>query len=142
MTLFRRVLLAVWLLLLAVVALLFAFNPRILFPSSYRIDDLMTCAALWLAVGAMSVVRAPESTLLQAAGAFRQLSTATLFAAVASVLAVFILVVVIGPIWSVGGVLLGQAVNAWITAAQARKWQLIQAEAGGAQLANAGQVSS
>lgn len=120
---FRLVLMLVWAGTAGLVAGLLLFNPRLIFPSHYPLAFLVTGAILWLGVAGMRLVRAPESALLQAAGAFRPLAFASVASAGISVVAVFILLFWFGPLWSIGGILLGEAVFAVVTWVQAHRWQ-------------------
>lgn len=118
--LFRLVLGAAWALTLGATALLFWTDPRLIFPSQYDLDVLRTGAVLWLLVGGVAMLRVPESALLQAMGRFRSLWLANLFAALASLTGVTLLLLLLEPTWSIAGVLVGQVVHAVAATAQSR----------------------
>jgi hypothetical protein len=119
----RWLLVGVWLLTVAATIILFSVNPRLLFPETYALSDLMIGAMLWSAVGGLALLRVPESALLQAVGSFRGVSLANLAAAVISTLAVTALVLLLPPVWSIAGVLTGQLCNAVAISYYARQWR-------------------
>jgi len=120
---FRMMLAVVWIgTAMATAALLF-IDPRLLFPPDYTLDALITGATLWLLVTAVRFARAPESSLLQAAGQFRPLAFASVLSCAFSLLGVLTLLLLAGPLWSIAGTLLGELVFAAWTWRQARRWR-------------------
>ncbi|CAN5160106.1 hypothetical protein BH10PSE13_BH10PSE13_13030 [soil metagenome] len=111
--LFRAILLLGWLLSLVAVALLFAWDPALVFPSHYDPLMLAVASGLWMLVAAIRAGRIPGSALLQAAGAFRPLAFASIWSAAISVVAVLALIAAAGPVASIAGVLLGEAIFAF-----------------------------
>jgi Flp pilus assembly protein TadB len=76
-----------------------------------------------MAVAGMRQLRTPESVLLQAAGAFRELASASMISSGISIVAVVVFLLAFGPLWSIAGILIGEAVFAawtWRQAAQYR----------------------
>jgi O-antigen/teichoic acid export membrane protein len=120
---FRYVLIAVWAATAIVSALLMIYAPRLMFPAHYKPADMTFGAILWLVVAGVRLLRTPESTLLQAAGRFRPLAYASVISSGVSILAVAVFLAVGGPIWSVVGILLGEAIFAFAIFRQARRWQ-------------------
>jgi hypothetical protein len=119
---FRTVLLIGWTATAVMVAAVLAFYPSLVVPPRYPLPVLEVSAALWMGVALLRLMRAPESSLLQGAGEFRQLAGASVASSLVSVVAVFSLVFYAGPIWSTAGILLGEAVFGGVCWLQAHRW--------------------
>lgn len=123
---FRLVLVLAWIVTaLAIAALLFK-APRLLFPPHYDLPFMIAAGALWLAVAGVRLVRAPEGSLLQAAGEFRPLAFASLWSAGISIAMVLVLLFTMGPLWSIVGILIGEALFAAVTYVHAHRWRMKQ----------------
>lgn len=120
---FRIVLIVAWSVTGVLICALLVWAPRLIFPARYPLDFLVAGAVLWLLVAGARLVRAPESVLLQAAGEFRPLAMASVSSAGISIAAVAILLATVGPLWSIGGILLGEAMFAAVTWTQAHRWR-------------------
>lgn len=122
LTAFLLALGAIWLGTVAMATLVFAVNPRLLFPPVYDTHFLVIAAGLWSAVAALRLVQMPESVLLQAAGAFRPLAMASLWSSIGSVVAVLVLILLAGPLWSIAGIVAGAAIYWHWTHRFATRW--------------------
>lgn len=120
---FRGVLLAIWGVTGIVLIAVLALAPRLVFPPQYDMAMLVAGSALWMAVALVRLLRTPESVLLQAGGAFRPLASASVLSAVASVIAVALLMAMCGALWSIAGILLGEFLFAWRIWQQASRWR-------------------
>ncbi|WP_262296004.1 hypothetical protein [Microvirga sesbaniae] len=120
---FLLVLVLTWAVTVAAAVLLMAYGPEVIFPGHYPRATLALGMALWLAVTFVRILRTPDSVLLQAAGMFRWLAHASIVSSVVSIAAVTMLLLLGGPLWSLGGVLLGEAMFAAWTRYQARRWR-------------------
>lgn len=120
--LFRAMLLLSWLATAIAAAAVLWLDPRLIYPAQYQRSVLAIGAALWMMTALFRVTRVPESTLLQAGGAFRPLAMTSVWSAVVSVAAVAVLVLVAPPLWSILGVALGDAVCAVLIFRAARLW--------------------
>ncbi|PSJ38284.1 MATE family efflux transporter [Allosphingosinicella deserti] len=120
---FRMVLLAAWIATCAGAIMLFVVDPHLVFPRDYDRSVLAIGTALWLAVSGVRLVRTPESTLLQAAGAFRPLAHASMVSCGISIVAVLVMLVAVGPLWSILGILAGELVFGGWTWRQAHRWR-------------------
>lgn len=120
---FRGMLAFVWAGTGIATAALLLFAPRLLFPAHYPLESLVTGACLWLLVIAVRFARAPESSLLQAGGAFRPLAFASVISCAFSLLGVLILLLAFGPLWSIIGTFIGEVVFAAWTWREARRWK-------------------
>lgn len=110
---FRMVLLAVWLASLAASVAVLTWAPRLLFPADYSMEVLWTGALLWLGIALIRSIRMPESLLLQAAGEFRTLAFASVISCFVSIAIVSAMVLSGMPLWSLIGILFGEAVIAY-----------------------------
>lgn len=122
--LFRLVLIAIWVAVAIAILMLLYYAPGLIAPPQYDFSLLVTGMALWMVVAMARLVRVPEGTLLQAAGAFRALAFASVASAVLSILAVIGLVSISGALWSIAGIALGEFVCAIWTWRQARTWRM------------------
>lgn len=120
---FRLMLIAVLFAAAAAVTAMFVFVPRIVFPAHYPIEVLATGTALWMAVASVRLIRVPESAMLQAAGAFRPLAWASAVSCGFSVTAVLVLLFLVGPIWSIGGIVAGEIAFCLLVLWQSRQWR-------------------
>jgi O-antigen/teichoic acid export membrane protein len=96
--------------------------PRLIFPEQYRIEDIVVGGVLWMVVALVRIARTPASVMLQAAGVFRELATASIISCAFSVISVTFLIWMLGPIWSIVGILTGEAVFAVVCIWQKKKW--------------------
>jgi hypothetical protein len=134
MRFFRIMLIAAWAATVLAALALMRYAPGALFPKDYDRGYLITGTLLWLAIAGVRTLRTAESVLLQAAGQFRALAHASMISCGVSIIGVVGLLLVGGPLYSLVGVLLGEAVFAlWIWRAKGR-WQasgaVASAEAG------------
>lgn len=90
---------------------------------NYRLDEVITVAALWAAIMAVRLVRTPGSVLLQAAGEFRALAQTTYLSSAVSVLATLAFLLAFGPVASLIGILGGDVVMTVQILALAGKWR-------------------
>jgi O-antigen/teichoic acid export membrane protein len=118
-----RTLLGFWFVTLAGAAIAFSLLPASAWPRNYAPSLLIWACALWLVITLVRVLRTAESAILQGAGWFQPLASCSVVAAPVSVLATFVLVLALGPIWSMMGVLLGEAVYATLIWREMRRWR-------------------
>jgi O-antigen/teichoic acid export membrane protein len=122
MRFFRAMLGAAWAGTGLLIAALFLFVPRLVYPGHYDLGLLAWGAAMWMAVIAVRVLRAPESAMMQGGGAFRTLAHASVWSAIVSVVAVLLMLALAAPIWSILGILAGELVFGWRLWPAARRW--------------------
>lgn len=120
---FRLTMLGVWLATAGALAGLLLVAPGLVFPASYPLDTLAIGAGLWMLVALLRLLRAPESAMMQGGGQFRPLAYASLWSALASVAGVAALLAAAAPVWSIMGVLFGDAVFAASLLPRARAWR-------------------
>lgn len=108
----HQMLLAIWVLSLAAGALLLMLAPDLLFHGRFPAYVLWLGSALWFAIVLARGLHAPEGAVLQAAGQFRQLARISCWTALVSVVVVVVLLATAGPLWSLGGIVIGEGAYA------------------------------
>ena len=76
----------------------------------YRVDDVLIVLAFWVAITALRVVRTPEAVFVMATGGYSKLAWISGVSSGVALLLTLVLLVTVGPLWSLGGVLAGEAV--------------------------------
>jgi O-antigen/teichoic acid export membrane protein len=120
---FFAALLFVW---LAVVLLAFAllwFKPEDIAKANYNLGDFQIAVTLIALVVLVQVWQAPNSVFLQAAKEFKTLATTSLYACVFSILLAAAALYFAGPIYSLAGIVAGQAIMAAQISQRVRKWR-------------------
>lgn len=97
-----------WLINVLLCALLLAFFPLLVLKRGYALHDVMVVAIFSSLIMAVRAWRTPLAVLLQAAGQFRELANIGIISAGLSVFATLLLLLTMGPIASLGGVILGE----------------------------------
>jgi hypothetical protein len=120
---FRTAAGAIWLVTILAAAALLTWFPRLILKHDYAFGDVASVVAISASIMAVRCLRTPESVLLQAAGEFKALAGAGLWASAVSLAATLILLLVFGPVAALFGILMGEIVGTWRTFAIARKWK-------------------
>ncbi len=119
----RGTLAAAWLASAAGSIALLTLWPSVINAGTYDTWSILVAVLLWSAVFALRCVRVPESIMMQAAGAFRSLALASALSSIFSLSASAALLFAAGPIASLGGAVLGEAVFLVATALAFRAWK-------------------
>ncbi len=115
MRLLRLVLMLIWIATLIAATAILMTKPMLIYPDHYPIALLGMGTACWVAVAGVRSFRVPDSALLQAAGQFRRLAHASLFAAIISVALVILCLATVQPIWSILAMGVGElALTIWL----------------------------
>ncbi|HVV29048.1 MAG TPA: hypothetical protein VHC40_13890 [Rhizomicrobium sp.] len=114
---------AAWAGTAALAAGLLVFAPGLLLKKGYALHDVVVVAALSAAIMAVRTFRTPPAVLLQAAGRFKALAGIGTISGVVSLAATLAILLAFGPIASLGGVLLGEAVILVRVVTLARHWR-------------------
>ena len=130
----RLALLAVWAATLVLATGLLWLAPDLVFHGKFTSSTLWTGAALWFAVVLARAAHAPDGAVLLASGRFRALALLSSMTACVSLGATTLLLLLAGPLWSIGGIALGEGCFAWLLwrsarAELARRAALIGAQA-------------
>lgn len=121
MRLLRAVLLLICIATAVIAAALLLWKPTLIYPSRYPMDLLVIGTTCWIAVATVRAIRVPDSALLQAAGQFRRLAYASMFASVISVILVVACLSSVQPIWSIASMGIGElAMTIWLWVAARR----------------------
>ena len=107
-----------------VLSIIFLFwFPELLLKKGYDQAEVLTVLGLWALIMAVRTVRTTESVFLQSAREFRSLAGASVYSSVASLVLTLALLLVWGPIVSLGGVLIGDFVMATKISSLSRAWR-------------------
>lgn len=120
---FRRAVSAVWLATIVVAGAVLIFVPHIILKKGYSADQAMIVAAIFAIIMAARAIRTPESVLLQAAHEFRPLARASLWSSIVSLAMTLILLLLGGPVASLGGILAGEGLLTANILTLSRNWR-------------------
>lgn len=101
---------ATWLVNVIACAAVLAFFPLLVVKKGYALHDVVVVAILSAVIMAVRAWRTPLAVLLQAAGQFKELAGIGTISGTFSVLATLTLLLMLGPIASLGGILVGELV--------------------------------
>ncbi len=121
---FRTAAGAIWLATILMSGALLIWFPHLVLKKGYDETQAIMVVVLWAAIMAVRTLRTPESVCLQAAGQFRLLAGASGWSSVVSLVATLSLLLVWGPIASLGGILAGDLMFTGRIFALTRKWKL------------------
>ncbi len=121
---FRTAAGAVWLLTLLLAGALLLWFPHLILKQGYDESQAIIVVAIWGAIQAVRTLRTPEAVLLQAAREYRPLAKVGMWSSVASLTATLVLLLTVGPVASLGGVLIGEALMTASIFSLSRKWRL------------------
>jgi hypothetical protein len=116
-------LIATWLVNVLLCVTVLAFFPLLVLKKGYALHDVIVVAALSSIIMAVRAWRTPPSVLLQAAGQFKELASIGTISGGLSVFATLVLLLTLGPIASLGGILLGELVILVRVIQMARDWK-------------------
>jgi O-antigen/teichoic acid export membrane protein len=120
-------LIAAWVGTIALVAAILVFAPQLLLKKGYGLHDVVIVALLSAAIMAIRTWRTPLAVLLQAAGEFKALASIGTVSGLVSVAAVLVLLLTVGPVASLGGIILGELVILVRVWQMARAWEAAHA---------------
>jgi O-antigen/teichoic acid export membrane protein len=114
---------AAWAANMLLCAALLAFFPMLLLKRGYGLPDVIEVAVISAAIMAIRTARTPLAVLLQAAGQFKQLASIGTISGAVSVAATLVLLLTLGPVASLGGIVLGELVILARVWRMARDWR-------------------
>jgi O-antigen/teichoic acid export membrane protein len=118
---------AAWLANIALCAALLAFMPALVVKQSYGMENVIAVASICALIMTVRALRTPPAVLLQAAGRFKELAGIGASSAAVSCAATLALLLLAGPIASMGGILLGELVILAGCYSGVRNWKLAHA---------------
>ena len=101
---------AAWAANILLCAALLAFWPALVVKKSYSMENVILVASICAFIMAIRALRTPLAVLLQAAGRFKELANIGAVSAIVSLAATLALLLLAGPIASMGGIVLGELV--------------------------------
>jgi O-antigen/teichoic acid export membrane protein len=120
---FRAATAVVWIVTATLAIVLLLWFPHLVLKSGYDQSEAFIVLGFWAAIMAVRIFRTPESVFLQAASEFRPLAGASVRSSVVSLVLTFALLLIAGPIASLGGVLIGDLVMAAKISSLSRVWR-------------------
>jgi putative peptidoglycan lipid II flippase len=105
---FLAALLAVWLLTVGLAGGLLVWAPHLLLKKTYAAPDVILVTAITAAIMLVRNFRTPPAVMLQAVGEFKALAGIGTKSCILSVLCTLALLLALGPIASLGGILVGE----------------------------------
>jgi hypothetical protein len=121
---FRVASFAVWLGAIAFASILLFWFPHVLQKSEFRWSDVAVVVLFWAAIMLARAGYTAQAVFLQADGDFRTLASISSRTAVVALIATPALLLVAGPIASLGGILAGDLVCLVYVAGAIRRWKL------------------
>lgn len=97
--------------------------PQLIVRTGFDHREIEAVVAIWALIVAVRAARTADATFLQAACEFNGLARAGLPAGIASLVMTFVLLLVAGPVASLGGILAGELVTSVNIFALMRKWK-------------------
>ncbi len=101
---------AAWLANILLCILLLAFFPNLVVRQDYSMENVISVVSICAFIMAMRSIRTPQAALMQAAGRFKELAMIGVASAIVALLATVSLLLLAGPIASLGGIVLGELV--------------------------------
>jgi O-antigen/teichoic acid export membrane protein len=124
---FLAVIGAIWAATTILAAVVLIWFPFLILKKGFAKTDLICVVVLWALITAVRGIRAPGATLLQAAGQFRPLADASTKSSIVALIATLALLLLVGPVGSLGGILLGDVVMWMVIASGLRTWKASRA---------------
>ncbi len=106
---------------LLALALVFWF-PHLLL-KHFQVNDVLVVLAFWVGITVLRVVRTPEAVFIMATGGYSRLAWISGVSSAVALVLTLVLLILIGPLWSLGGVLAGEVVMVAMLIPLANKWR-------------------
>ena len=114
---------AAWLGTVALAAAILIWLPSLVIRDGFDARAVIDVVALWCMIVAVRAARAPEQAFLTAAGQFHALARAGLTGSAVSLAATLTLLLLFGPVASLGGIVAGEAAMSLRIMALMRQWR-------------------
>jgi O-antigen/teichoic acid export membrane protein len=105
---FRTAVGAMWVVTVLAAGAILIWFPHLVLKKGYGEEQALIVTALSAAIMAVRAVRTPEAVLMQAAREFKPLARTSLWSSVVSLIVTLALLLLVGPIASLGGILAGE----------------------------------
>lgn len=104
-------------------ALLLVFWFPHLLLKNFQVHDVLIVLAFWSAITLLRVVRTPEAVFIMASGGYSRLAWISGVSSVVALLLTLALLIMVGPLWSLGGVLAGEAMMVAMLFPLTNRWR-------------------
>jgi hypothetical protein len=102
-------------------ALILVFWFPHLLLKNYQVNDVLVVLAFWTAITLLRAVRTPEAVFIMATGGYSKLAWVS--GVSSGVALTLVLLVIVGPLWSLGGVLAGEVVMVAMLFPLTNRWR-------------------
>lgn len=119
---FRVVVLSTWVGTTALASFVVLDYPSFFLKPSYDLGSMRLAFALWAGIALLQCWATPPGVLLQAAQWFKPLAVTQTRAAIVTLASVVLSVLLLSPVWTLCGILVGQLVMAIRVEALVRRW--------------------
>jgi len=89
----------------------------------YQVNDVLIVLAFWAGITLLRVIRTPESVFVMATGGYDKLPLISGISSVVALALTLVLLLTLGPLWSLGGVLAGEAVMVAMLFPLTNRWR-------------------
>jgi O-antigen/teichoic acid export membrane protein len=120
---FHYVIHTAWLVTAVLAAVILIWFPAAIVKHGYDRNAITICIVLWALITAVRGVRTPSGTLLQAAREFRALADASTKSSAVALAGTLALLLMAGPVASLGGILIGDIVMWAMIESGLRMWK-------------------
>jgi putative peptidoglycan lipid II flippase len=104
-------------------ALILVFWFPHLLLKNYQVNDVLVVLAFWTAITLLRAVRTPEAVFIMATGGYSKLAWVSGVSSVVALVLTLVLLMLVGPLWSLGGVLAGEAVMVAMLFPLTNRWR-------------------
>jgi O-antigen/teichoic acid export membrane protein len=89
----------------------------------YPVNDVLVVLAFWVGITALRVVRTPEAVFVMATGGYSKLAWISGVSSVVALALTLVLLLIVGPLWSLGGVLAGEVAMVAMLLPLTNRWR-------------------
>jgi hypothetical protein len=89
----------------------------------YQVHDVLVVLAFWAGITLLRAIRTPESVFVMATGGYDRLPLISGISSAVALVLTLVLLLTVGPLWSLGGVLAGEAVMVAMLFPMTNRWR-------------------
>jgi putative peptidoglycan lipid II flippase len=108
---------------IALAVIVLVWFPQLVIKNGYDARSIVAVVCMYAVIMAIKVSRTPDSVFLQVLGEYKALSSASVRSSFVSVIAVLALLMTVGPLWSLLGIIAGEAIGAHRVFTLMHRWR-------------------
>jgi O-antigen/teichoic acid export membrane protein len=108
---------------IALAVIVLVWFPQLVIKNGYDARSIVAVLCMYAVIMAIKVSRTPDSVFLQVLGEYKALSSASVRSSFVSVIAVLALLMTVGPLWSLLGIIAGEAIGAHRVFTLMHRWR-------------------